>query len=782
MAILVEQALDLKGYAVQQLTLGTAGGAAGGLGYATTDALTLSPSGMTIGINSGYPYWYDNNLTAHPILPFYDYEGDPGGTGALMVSGGSVYAQIFYGNLEGTADAATNWLTATTIALTNKATAAAVVVNTGGVLSLNVTTLNVVPGDVALASGSFIVGNGSNVGLATAKNAIPISGFAAAGQPVDFGHQRLLQVGYPSASTDGANKQFVLDQVSGVAPSAPARVATTSALSAYTPSGSPATLTANANGALTVDDVSLTAGDRVLVKNESGASEKYNGMYEVTSAGSAGTPWVLDRADDEDTDLEVTTGDEYFVVEGTINGGSKWALATPEPITLGTTALTFVQTDGGQQYNAGNGLVSDGNTFHFATDAGYTQFGVAYASGTTTMAVTAAGSPNQVFRVPGAGGAPAFGAIDLDAAAATTGTLAVVRGGTNIGSYTVGDMLYASGVDTLSTLAAVATGNALISGGTDTAPSWGKVGLTTHVSGTLPVGSGGTGATTLTSRGVLVGEGTSPVSATAAPTSGQILVGNASAGPRPVFATVGGDLTAAYSTLTVTEVFTIGAGVVTFAKMQDIQSGVVLGRTSALSGDVEEITFANLKTALNYDLSVTLTGDVTGTGTGSIATTISNLAFSKLAQGAALSVLGVAASSPATGVVANITSPGANRVLRTASDGASIGFGAINLSSSNAVSGVLNTGNGGTGVTTNLTFPGVSGAIPLIKTFNLTAGSSQYTIPHGLSTGAMLVMLRNSSGNMVLAEINTDPTNVVVTFGAPTVVGHTLVVVASDTV
>lgn len=782
MAILVEHALDLKGYAVQQLTLGTAGGAAGGLGYSTGNSLNL-PGSYEIPVN-GCPYWRDNALVAHPILPFYDWEIDPAGSGAVYALEGRVYAEEFWGTLQGTADAALNF-PPVSLSIGNKATAAAVSITAGATLAFNVTALSVTAGDIALTDGSFLVGSGSNVAESKAKNTIPISGFAAAGQPVDFGHQRLLQVGYPSASTDGANKQFVLDQVAGVAPSEPARVATTAALSAYTPSGSPATLTANANGALTIDDVALSAGDRVLVKNESGANEKYNGLYEVTTAGTndpGGAPWVLDRADDEDTDLEVTTGDEYFVVEGTVNGGSKWALATPEPITLGTTALTFVQTDGGQQYSAGNGLISVGNVFHFATDAGYAQFGVAYASGTTTMAVTAAGSANQVFRVPGAGGAPAFGAIDLDASAATTGTLGVARGGTNIGSYTVGDLLYASGVETLSTLAAVAVGNVLISGGVDAAPSWGKVGLTTHVSGTLPVASGGTGANTLTSRGVLVGEGASPVTATAAPTSGQMLVGNASAGPRPVFATVGGDLTAVYSTLSVAEVFTIKDGVVTFAKMQDVSPGVVLGRTSALTGDVEEITFANLKTALNYDLSVMLTGDVTGSGTGTIATTISNLAFSKLAQGSALSVLGVAASSPATGVVANITSPGANRVLRTASDGLSIGFGAINLGSSNAVSGVLNTGNGGTGVNTNLTFPGVSGAIPIIKTFNLAPGQSQYPIPHGLSTGIMVAVVRNSNGDMVWAEINVGSEEIVVTFGAPTIVGHTLVVVASDTV
>jgi hypothetical protein len=77
-------------------------------------------------------------------------------------------------------------------------------------------------------------------------------------------------------------------------------------------------------------------------------------------------------------------------------------------------------------------------------------------------------------------------------------TIAVDKGGPGLTSYTVGDIIYASGATTLSKLADVATGNALISGGIGVAPSWGKIGLTTHVSGTLPVANGGTGVTTST--------------------------------------------------------------------------------------------------------------------------------------------------------------------------------------------------------------------------------------------------------------------------------------------
>jgi len=93
------------------------------------------------------------------------------------------------------------------------------------------------------------------------------------------------------------------------------------------------------------------------------------------------------------------------------------------------------------------------------------------------------------------------------------GTIGATYGGTGQSSYAVGDILYASTTTALSKLADVATGNAIISGGVGVAPSYGKIGLTTHISGTLAVANGGTGATTLTSGYLLKGNGTSAVSA-----------------------------------------------------------------------------------------------------------------------------------------------------------------------------------------------------------------------------------------------------------------------------
>lgn len=84
-------------------------------------------------------------------------------------------------------------------------------------------------------------------------------------------------------------------------------------------------------------------------------------------------------------------------------------------------------------------------------------------------------------------------------------------GGTGQTSYAVGDILYANTTTTLAKLADVATGNALISGGVGVAPAWGKIGLTTHVSGTLPVTNGGTGTATAFTVGSVVFAGASGV-------------------------------------------------------------------------------------------------------------------------------------------------------------------------------------------------------------------------------------------------------------------------------
>src|SRR3989338_5278924 len=102
----------------------------------------------------------------------------------------------------------------------------------------------------------------------------------------------------------------------------------------------------------------------------------------------------------------------------------------------------------------------------------------------------------------GASNNPAWAQVDLTNG--VTGALPAANGGTGQSTYAVGDILYASAATVLSKLADIATGNALISGGVGVAPSWGKIGLTTHVSGILPTANGGTGIAFFTAAGPTV--------------------------------------------------------------------------------------------------------------------------------------------------------------------------------------------------------------------------------------------------------------------------------------
>ena len=114
----------------------------------------------------------------------------------------------------------------------------------------------------------------------------------------------------------------------------------------------------------------------------------------------------------------------------------------------------------------------------------------------------------------------------LDATDGLVNAVPPANGGTGLASYTIGDITYASGTTTLAKLSDVATGNVLISGGVGASPSYGKVGLTTHVNGTLAIANGGTGATSFISNNVLLGNGAGTFQVVAPGTSGNVLTSN----------------------------------------------------------------------------------------------------------------------------------------------------------------------------------------------------------------------------------------------------------------
>jgi hypothetical protein len=107
-----------------------------------------------------------------------------------------------------------------------------------------------------------------------------------------------------------------------------------------------------------IDGVTLVAGDRVLVKNQSTTSE--NGIYIASTSGAAV------RASDYNTASEIDPGDFFFVTGGTTYDNTGW-VQTAVVTTLGTDPITFEQFSGAGTYLAGNGLTLTGNTFSINT-------------------------------------------------------------------------------------------------------------------------------------------------------------------------------------------------------------------------------------------------------------------------------------------------------------------------------------------------------------------------------------------------------------------------------
>jgi hypothetical protein len=177
----------------------------------------------------------------------------------------------------------------------------------------------------------------------------------------------------PVNNTDIVNKEYADAIASGIHFHEAVDLATTAALPANTynngTGGVGATLTANANGALSVDSTLTVVGNRILVKNEVAGAN--NGVYVVTQVGSGGAPYILTRATDFDsvgTGVDqIDEGDFFLVTSGVANVNTAWVQQTPPPITIGTTAILFQQFSAPITYTAGTGLSeSPAYTFNIA--------------------------------------------------------------------------------------------------------------------------------------------------------------------------------------------------------------------------------------------------------------------------------------------------------------------------------------------------------------------------------------------------------------------------------
>ena len=303
----------------------------------------------------------------------------------------------------------------------------------------------------------------------------------------------------PTSGNDIVNKTYADNLAAGITFHEAVALATTGALPTCTYTGTlhvgvGAYLEASVNGALTVDSQSVSATQRILVKDQ--ADAKQNGVYVVTTAGDSGTKWRLTRAADANvagTGVNQFGQGDFFLIAGpgsTLNNTS-WIQQTAN-IDFGVSNITFVQFGAGSAYTAGTGLTLGGTTFSI-TNTAVTLGAYGSSSSVGSFTVNAQGQLTAASNV----------SIAIGASQVTSGILANARGGTGFGSYTTGDILYASATDTLSKLGIGADGKFLkISSGV---PVWGDSPFV-YPSAGIAVSSGTAWSTSLTApSGALVG-------------------------------------------------------------------------------------------------------------------------------------------------------------------------------------------------------------------------------------------------------------------------------------
>jgi len=122
-----------------------------------------------------------------------------------------------------------------------------------------------------------------------------------------------------------------------------------------------ATLTnSGANAALTIDNVLMTVGKRVLVTGQTNQFE--NGIYEVTTVGTVSVPWVLTRTTDGDSyqpksATALCNGSYFFISQGTTYSGASYILTAPTgEIHIGVSNIVFTQFTSSGAYTPGSGI------------------------------------------------------------------------------------------------------------------------------------------------------------------------------------------------------------------------------------------------------------------------------------------------------------------------------------------------------------------------------------------------------------------------------------------
>ena len=304
------------------------------------------------------------NLGFATVNQFIDLAGDSGTdtyntAETLTFAGGSgMQAVITDNTVTINATALTNSNLSGSAAISNANLANPTLTLGSSTLTLGATTTDIA-GLTSLVVDDITI-NGQTVQTTASNKDINLSPHGTGTVIVPSGYED--RAGFQSQSL--ANKAYVDQVAQGLDTKPSCRVGTTANLSATYSNGTAgvgATLTnSGSQAALTIDGVTLSASDRVLVKDQTNAA--HNGIYVVTTVGSGSANWVLTRATPEDQPSELSGGAFVFVEEGTANGDNGYVFTHNGLPTFGTTDLDVAQFSGAGQVIAGAGLVKSGNT------------------------------------------------------------------------------------------------------------------------------------------------------------------------------------------------------------------------------------------------------------------------------------------------------------------------------------------------------------------------------------------------------------------------------------
>jgi hypothetical protein len=389
-----------------------------------------------------------------------------------------------------------------------------------------------------------------------------------------------------------------------------------------------------ASGATTLAGLADVATGNALISGGVGVAPSY-GKIGLTTHVSGTLPIA-----NGGTALTTTpTNGQLLIGNGTAYALAALTQGTAITITNGSGSITidnagvtaFSTGTTGLSVNASTGSLTLSGTLVAANGGtGLTSYAVGdllYASTTSALSKLADVATGNALISGGVGVAPSYGKIGLTTH--ITGTLPVANGGTNITSYTTGDVLYASASGTLSSLADVATGNAIISGGVGVAPSYGKIGLTTHVSGTLAATNGGTGFASYAVGDLLYASTTTALSRLADVATGSVLL-SGGVGVAPAWGQVsltaavtgvlpaanGGTGVANSSTITLGGNLTL-SGAFTTTVTVSANTTVTLPTTGTLATLAGTETLTNKRVTPRATTSGTTSGNQTPTGDSS---------------------------------------------------------------------------------------------------------------------------------------------------------------------